>query len=304
MTLLSVQSLFLPVIDGLSAIKRWQYQSLELMKTFSGHRDVVKSLALKGDFLFSASYDGSVKMWTTIIAVELQSFKAFDDSVAVIHDNSKLLLISMTNQLVTYSIVAQRILIITDFGSIILGIIEQDEFIFVAKKSSSSLDIGQIGTSNISDSDTAFSRTIEDSCSAFYSDATRYTFWFALRNGQLLKFILLDQMFNVEEFTLTGSESVVTAVCASESYVAFLNQNNLVTVLNKQTSKILLSFSSNVQVTTAIGCLDDKVLTGGQFGKVFAANINTGQTTELIDQAQAHKRKIVTITSSKFRGAI
>jgi hypothetical protein len=41
------------------------------------------------------------------------------------------------------------------------------------------------------------------------------------------------------------------------------------------------------------------VFTGGQFGKVFVKNIKTTFTAELIDQTQAHKRKVVKIVPSK-----
>jgi preprotein translocase subunit SecG len=40
------------------------------------------------------------------------------------------------------------------------------------------------------------------------------------------------------------------------------------------------------------------ILTGGQFGKVFVKNLDTKQVTELVDQAQAHKRKIASIKTT------
>jgi hypothetical protein len=63
---------------------------------------------------------------------------------------------------------------------------------------------------------------------------------------------------------------------------------------------ILFCFSrlANINGVTAIGCTGDLVFTGGQFGKAFARNIKTKQFSELIDQAQAHKRKIIVIKSS------
>jgi hypothetical protein len=41
------------------------------------------------------------------------------------------------------------------------------------------------------------------------------------------------------------------------------------------------------------------VITGGQFGKVFVTNYESAITEELIDQVQAHKRKVVSIKVSK-----
>jgi hypothetical protein len=51
---------------------------------------------------------------------------------------------------------------------------------------------------------------------------------------------------------------------------------------------------------TAIGCFDDLILIGGQFGKVFLKSIKTKQVLELIDQAQAHKRKILMIYVTNY----
>jgi hypothetical protein len=41
------------------------------------------------------------------------------------------------------------------------------------------------------------------------------------------------------------------------------------------------------------------VITGGQFGKVFVRQLKTKKSVELIDKAQAHKRKVIVIITSK-----
>jgi hypothetical protein len=48
-----------------------------------------------------------------------------------------------------------------------------------------------------------------------------------------------------------------------------------------------------------LSCTKDHVLTGGVFGKVLVRNVETKQNFELIDQAQAHKRKINIIKATK-----
>jgi WD40 repeat protein len=45
-----------------------------------GHSDGVNSIVYDGNLLFSGSFDGTVKIWTTARGVELKTIKRFDDS--------------------------------------------------------------------------------------------------------------------------------------------------------------------------------------------------------------------------------
>ncbi len=41
----------------------WSLDTLQRLKTLTGHTDAVRALAVNGGRLFSGSYDGSVKVW-------------------------------------------------------------------------------------------------------------------------------------------------------------------------------------------------------------------------------------------------
>ena len=41
----------------------WSLDTLQRLKTLTGHTDAVRALAINGGRLFSGSYDGSVKVW-------------------------------------------------------------------------------------------------------------------------------------------------------------------------------------------------------------------------------------------------
>lgn len=41
----------------------WSLESLQRIKTLTGHTDAVRALAVNGSRMYSGSYDGSVKVW-------------------------------------------------------------------------------------------------------------------------------------------------------------------------------------------------------------------------------------------------
>ena len=43
----------------------WNLETLQRMKTLTGHTDAVRALAVADNRLFSGSYDGTVKVWDT-----------------------------------------------------------------------------------------------------------------------------------------------------------------------------------------------------------------------------------------------
>jgi hypothetical protein len=156
----------------------------------------VISIFLKQDLLFSGSYDGSVKMWTTIRAVELKSFKSFDDGVTIIQITANKIFFGMSNQLIELSEKINQIETIKSFESLVIGIIEITNGILIAGKTIDSIKVYHIQDHTYLTS--IFE--IRDSCSSYYTESDRLEFWFGLRDGSIILFKAEVKTFNTMVF--------------------------------------------------------------------------------------------------------
>ncbi len=63
MKLLLLRPCLLKLLDA--TVQVWNLETLQRMKTLTGHTDAVRALAVADNRLFSGSYDGTVKVWDT-----------------------------------------------------------------------------------------------------------------------------------------------------------------------------------------------------------------------------------------------
>jgi hypothetical protein len=134
-------------------------------------------------------------MWTIIRAVELKSFRRFDDGLSAALLKLNVLYVCMANQLIQYSLNSGYILKLVDLGSLGLGLIEFYSNVYVATKTIDSLTVSHYERSNLSIINVALTVSITDSCSAFYIQSGLSTFWYGLRDGSIAKFSLLEKSF-------------------------------------------------------------------------------------------------------------
>jgi hypothetical protein len=128
-------------------------------------------------------------MWTVTRAVELKSFKVFDDGVAAIQWVSGDLLVGVSNLIISYSPSGQLIRKILSAENVILGFSKISEVVLVITKNIESIRINKLYFDNNSISDDHLSFYLSDSCSSFFStSAGPLTFWFGLRDGSIFRF--------------------------------------------------------------------------------------------------------------------
>jgi hypothetical protein len=159
--------------------------------------DSVWSISLQDDTLFSGSSDGSAKMWTIVRAVELKSFKAFDDGVSSIQTAADRLLIAISNQLIQYYPASQLIVKVTDLQHVILGTSEYGTSVLVATKTINSLIVKQYNNENATLTGFEFSLDLGYSCSAFFADEKNLRFWYGLRDGSISKFSWTSKNYDI-----------------------------------------------------------------------------------------------------------
>jgi hypothetical protein len=145
-------------------------------------------MSVQGDKLFSGSYDGSVKMWTLVRAVELKSFKYFDDSVSSIQNLVDGFVIGMSNRVIHFDTTSQSIVKITNLENTIIGFSLNGSSVLVATKTIRSLRVKQYYSENTSLVDPEVFIELSDSCSAVFVDEMRQSFWLGLRDGTILYF--------------------------------------------------------------------------------------------------------------------
>jgi hypothetical protein len=126
-------------------------------------------------------------MWTLVRAVELKSFKVFDDSVSSLLVISEGFLLSMTNHLIHFT---QTISTIKEFPNKIIGFVIFGDFVYIASKTITSISIYQATQNNLDRMTQYKSFNLSDSCSAFYSQVQWSTFWIGLRDGSISSYSL------------------------------------------------------------------------------------------------------------------
>jgi hypothetical protein len=186
---------------------------------------VVNSIFISEGRLYSGGYDGSVKMWNIERAVELQSFRAFDDSVAVIHSTFSGLLLGITNDIIHISQQTNLFIKIVNIEKII-GYLQISNTVYVATKSFRSLYIREYSLLTAALDASVVKFKIGDTCSAFFSQLNKFLFWFALRDGSIVQFLVKDSKFNVLQ--QIRSNFVILDMCASNELLTYLTENNVV----------------------------------------------------------------------------
>jgi hypothetical protein len=151
---------------------------------------------LQDDRLFSGSFDGSVKVWTTVRGVELKSFKAFDDSIVSCRKIPEGYFAAMANQLVYFSLDTVTLNNIFELPHFLLGSHTVEDGAYFATKNYTSLQIyykkfeagNQLGSMS--------SVEISDFCFSFYDSALGSSFiWFGLIDGSIISFSLKEAKF-------------------------------------------------------------------------------------------------------------
>jgi hypothetical protein len=124
-------------------------------------------------------------MWTTVRAVEIMSYKAFDDSVSCIQPTMAGFIIGMTSELIQFSLGFNKIMIITPLPELILGFLSSEASFYVATKSSISLAVYQGFFNNL----TAFNSSyidVSSECRSFFAQPLFSSFWFGLDDGTII----------------------------------------------------------------------------------------------------------------------
>jgi hypothetical protein len=172
-----------------------------------GHQAAVVSIVVQGDMLFSGSWDSSARIWTIARAVELKSFKSFDDGVLgcqVIPDG---VIVGMSTRLIYFSAESGTISKIVDTKDLILGILIVQNSLLTAVKTIDSVTVihSQVASECIITSNCLRdSLPISDSCSGFHIHAKQSIFWFGMMDGSILKYSVGDQVFSA--FVSSGTE--------------------------------------------------------------------------------------------------
>jgi hypothetical protein len=162
-----------------------------------GHSDIIRSIQLQDDKLFSGSFDGSAKVWTAVRAVELKSFKAFDDRVAAIWPFPTIILAGMTSKLVQQDL-NKRDFIIKDVKTNIIGILVAEDVVYIATKTISSLSITQRLLSDEEPLDIIKTINLNDSCGAWNSQSSLRAFFFGTNDGNILQYYISRNDFLVK----------------------------------------------------------------------------------------------------------
>jgi WD40 repeat protein len=234
-------------------------------------------------------------MWTVARGVELKSFKAFDDGVITFEPIfNEVISTSVSNVYIQFSFETQTIEMLTEMSHVVIGIIKHENMMLIFMKNISAITVRSVSALSSSKSDEVFS--LQEACSAFFFDATPLFVLFGLRDGSVINFSFPEKQFSVVD---PFGPEVIIALCRSENYVAILNEVNTVNVLDLVSGKQIDSFTANLNGATCIACSSNRVLTGGQYGKVYVRRIETGEMRELVDQAQAHKRKVIALVTSR-----
>jgi hypothetical protein len=155
----------------------------------------VRSIFVQDDILFSGSWDGSVKSWTIVRAVELNSFRDFDDRVSAIMKADSGLLVGMTNQLIEIP-VDSRLLEIHELSGKILELMNSLKGIVIATKSINALYVHSYKNSR----DVANIEFVlnGETCTAVYTEPENLQIWFGLSGGGLVKFSSEESAFSLE----------------------------------------------------------------------------------------------------------
>jgi WD40 repeat protein len=152
---------------------------------------------LKDDILLSVSWDSSIKVWTVLRAVELNTFKSFDDGVSYVRKTSFGFSIGMTNVLIEYSPFENFILRLNNFPGRILGFQLSNQTFYIATKTGRSVSVYYKPEISDSFAPPLSSYDNYEFCSAFVSQPDFYAFWFGFRDGSIVKYSIGNNTFQV-----------------------------------------------------------------------------------------------------------
>jgi hypothetical protein len=135
-------------------------------------------------------------MWTTIRAVELKTFKSFDDGVSIVQLSKDRLLVGMTNELINYSVESRLVKRVTHYTELILTCFMVSPSLYVATKSSNMLLVYVTLEDTISES-LPKSYDLSSSRSAFFYHRATQMIWFGLTDGRIINFSVATESFKL-----------------------------------------------------------------------------------------------------------
>jgi hypothetical protein len=134
-------------------------------------------------------------LWTIPRAVELKSFKSFDDSVVFAYYYKTLLLTGIAELLITYSDISHKIETINELSATVLGMLNSEAGTLIATKSVGLISVHFVTNLTSVSTDLNSTFLLSDICSSFFSDSKQSIFWFGSYDGSILKFSGLEKEF-------------------------------------------------------------------------------------------------------------
>jgi WD40 repeat protein len=178
-------------------IIQFKISSGEQLKIFTGHSDLVSKIIISGDFLFSASHDGSARLWSRVRAVEIKQFLSFDDRIVGVFCKAKWSFVLLGSLVNMVSLHSKKVMNILTLENQIFGGIFIDDTLIVAARNYTSVSVYRISSDNLSLYDLV-QFPLPEMISAFFSDSLNSVFLFGTIIGQIFSFDVKFWTFQLE----------------------------------------------------------------------------------------------------------
>jgi WD40 repeat protein len=182
-------------------IIQYQISTGETVRTFIGHADAVRRIVVVGDFIFSASSDGSARMWSRIRAVEIRRYLFFDDRIIeLISSRSPFYFIMFANMINLVSNESKYIENNLILDQKIFGAVSHNGFLFVATRNYTTASVFNISAHDLNQN-SVNTFQVSETFTSFFADTGNGQFIFATDGGTIISYDILTSSYKLEVFS-------------------------------------------------------------------------------------------------------